>query len=128
MTVTGFETRRTGRPAPHWRRSVLLLAMATAAVHAQQQPRSYSFIAAQERLTTTSSGLTAARAGVDASRSSADAVSGLNLPILSIDAQVFRYQKTIEISLAALLALYGSLALWPYLKRPAPRATASPAP
>ncbi|WP_175545162.1 TolC family protein [Variovorax sp. OV329] len=91
---------------------LIALLAAAAAAHAQQPPpaalqaptgapRSYSFDAAQERLAATSSGMTAARAGVDASRSSADAVSGLNLPIVSVDAQYFRYQKTIEISLAA---------------------------
>ncbi|MFC5609809.1 TolC family protein [Variovorax soli] len=103
------ETRRARGTAPRWRHGALALAWAAAAAaHAQQPPpasssslRSYSFNAAQERLAATSSGLTAARAGVDASRSSAEAVSGLNLPILSVDAQVFRYQKTIEISLAA---------------------------
>ncbi|MDM0047319.1 TolC family protein [Variovorax dokdonensis] len=62
---------------------------------------SYSFVAAQDRLSSTSSALTAARAGVDASQNSAQAVSGLNLPILSIDAQYFRYQKTLEVSLTA---------------------------
>lgn len=110
MQVKNSETRRTRGPAPRWQRHVLLLAWAAAAAaHAQQPPvaspsvaaRSYTFNAAQDRLSATSSGLTAARAGLDASRNSANAVSGLNLPILSIDAQYFRYQKTIEVSLAA---------------------------
>lgn len=114
MTCRKSETRRTREPATVGQRAALAaLFAATVAAHAQLPPpqpppqaasgavRSYSFNAAQERLAATNSGLTAARAGLDASRSSADAVAGLNLPILSIDAQYFRYQKTIEISLAA---------------------------
>jgi len=97
-------------PARHRRRARLssplgLLLLLLAAVPAQAQvpgpERTYTFGAAQDRVMATSSAMTAARAGVDASQSSASAVSGLNLPVLSIDAQYFRYQKTLEVSLSA---------------------------
>jgi len=79
------------------------------AASAQGSASRYTFDSAQERLSATSSALGAARANADASRSSAEAVSGLNLPIVSLDAQAFRYQKTLEVSLDALRNAVGTV-------------------
>jgi len=96
--------------APAARRLLLAaLLLCSGAAGAQGSPNRYTFDSAQERLTATSSALGAARANADASRSSAEAVGSLNLPIVSIDAQAFRYQKTLEVSLDALRNAAGAV-------------------
>ncbi len=67
-------------------------------------PRSYSFDAAQQRATEQSSSLAAARAGAEASRGTAAALDAGQLPVVSLSAQVLRYQKTIDIALDTLRA------------------------
>lgn len=58
-----------------------------------------SFAAAERRLLETSDLLDAAQAGVRASRDQAEAVQSLWMPVVSLDAQELRYQKTIDIPL-----------------------------
>ena len=83
--------------------------LAAGAAGAQGAGASYTFDGARDRMAASSSAMAAARANADASRSSADAVGAINLPIVSIDAQAFRYQKTLEVSLDALRNAAGAV-------------------
>lgn len=66
---------------------------------AAQDGAALSFTAAQEQLLARSDSLAAARAGLRASQDQADAVRMLGTPSVFLDAQLLRYQKTIDIPL-----------------------------
>lgn len=110
--ATGHDPSPTGGrvspPAALLRRFVAGLAVAVpCACHAQPPaaaPRSYSFDAAQQRVTEQSSGLAAARAGAEASRGTAAALDAGGMPVVSLGAQAMRYRKTIEVALDTLRA------------------------
>lgn len=98
-TPSSTSTRQGGDLHRVRRLTAGLLLLAAGAAAAQGSGPRYSFEAARERAVESSNGLSAARAGAEASRNTAEATSSINLPILSLDAQAFRYQKTIDISL-----------------------------
>lgn len=77
---------------------ISLLAM-LASPAAGEPASSLSFSEAQQQLLGRSDSLAAARAGAQASRDQADAVKMLGGPSVYLDAQVLRYQKTVDLSL-----------------------------
>ena len=72
----------------------LVVAACTAATLAHAEP--YSFEAAADRLNAMSDNIAAAQAGVASKADTAEATRSLNLPVISLDAQLMRYQKTVE--------------------------------
>lgn len=68
---------------------------------AQAESVGLSFEAAEQQLVQRSHALGAAQAGVDASRDQSEALKSLWMPVVSLDAQELRYQKTITVPLDA---------------------------
>lgn len=79
--------------------AVLLCAQMAHAQAGDAPAKPLSFDEALAQLERTSDQIAASRAGARSSRDQADAVRGLNLPIISLDAQAFKYQKSVDISL-----------------------------
>lgn len=69
-----------------------------------------SFEEARAALERSSDQIAASQAGARASRDQAGAVTRLNLPIISLDAQAFKYQKSVDISLQPAKDAVGSAA------------------
>lgn len=82
--------------------ALLLAAWLPAATAAE--PRPYSLEAAWQRAAEQSAGLTAARAGAEASRGTAAALASARWPVVSLNAQYLRYQKSVDVALDGLRA------------------------
>ncbi|MBO9710483.1 MAG: TolC family protein [Caulobacter sp.] len=87
---------------------LLLSVIAATSVHAQTQTQTQtpagvakpmSFEEARAQLEQRSDQIAAGRAGARSSRAQADAVARLNLPVVSLDAQALKYQKSVDIPL-----------------------------
>ncbi|PZR36667.1 MAG: hypothetical protein DI526_02905 [Caulobacter segnis] len=75
-----------------------------------QTTRPLSFEEARAQLERSSDQIAASQAGARASRAQADALTRLHLPVITLDAQAFEYQKSIDISLQPAKNAVGSAA------------------
>lgn len=91
-----------------WRVAMLLGVAWASIAHAE----TLTFDAAVERLMSQSEALAAARAGLASKTDTAEATRSLDLPTVSLDAQMLRYQKTLESDSVTLDSLsVGSISL-----------------
>lgn len=79
--------------------TIALALSGTSSAGAAEAPEVLTFEEARQRLTSLSDALGAAEANLRASEGDAAATGALRRPFISLDAQVLRYQKTLDISL-----------------------------